>query len=120
MFRRTCIALALVLFAAGGTRFVPPAPAAELDRAKTGPLPGDPAPPIRASAWIRGKPIESFADGRVYVVDLWATWCGPCLSAMPLLRKYQDRYPDKLTVVAMNVWEMAPKRLRRFVPARRT
>ena len=118
MIRRLCMALALVLSAAGGTGLVAPACAAQLDRAKTGPLPGDPAPPIRAAAWLRGKPIEAYAKGKVYVVDLWATWCGPCLSSMPLLRKYQDRYSGKLTVVAMNVLEMAPQRVPALVASR--
>lgn len=118
MFRRLGFALALVLSVEGGTGLAAPIGAAQLDRAKTGPLPGDPAPPIRASAWLRGKPVTKYADGRVYVVDLWATWCGPCLASMPLLRKYQDRYPDKLTVVAMNVFEMAPQRVPAMVASR--
>lgn len=115
MIRRLGMALALAV--AWGVVLVAPASAAQLDRAKTGPLPGDPAPPIHAATWLRGEPIAEYADGHVYVVDLWATWCGPCLSGMPLLRKYQDRYAGKVTIIAMNVWEMAPKRVPGYVTA---
>jgi len=115
MIRRLGMALALAV--AWGVVLVAPASAAQIARSKTGPLPGDPAPPISAAAWLRGKPVAEYAPGQVYVVDLWATWCGPCLSSMPLLRKYQDRYAGKLTVIAMNVWEMAPQRVPGYVTA---
>ena len=115
MIRKFGMAVALAV--AWGVVLMAPAGAAELDRAKTGPLPGDPAPPIRAAVWLRGKPVAEYADGHVYVVDLWATWCGPCLSSMPLLRKYQDRYAGKVTVVAMNILEMAPQRVPAYVSA---
>jgi thiol-disulfide isomerase/thioredoxin len=90
----------------------------ELDRSETGPLPGDEAPTIHAAQWLRGDPVEHYLPGHVYIVDLWATWCGPCLTAMPLLRDFQDRYPEDLTVIAMNVWELQPKRVPDLVKAR--
>jgi thiol-disulfide isomerase/thioredoxin len=33
--------------------------------------------------------------GKVMLVDLWATWCGPCKEAMPDLVALQDKYRDK-------------------------
>ena len=92
--------------------------ASGLDRTKVGALPGDPAPPIRGSAWLRGTPITKYQPGHFYVVDLWASWCAPCLDAMPLLRRYEARFPQKLTVVAMNVWEMSPQRLPQLIASR--
>ncbi len=92
--------------------------ASEIDRHAVGVLGGDAAPPIQASAWLRGSPIVRYEPGRVYVVDLWATWCGPCLSSMPVLRRIQDRFPDRVTIIAMNVWEMTPDRVPGLVEAR--
>lgn len=110
--------LAALLALACATVLAPPAPASTLDRSRTGPLPGDAAPLVQASTWLRGEPLGRYEPGRVYVVDLWATWCAPCLATMPLLRRLQDRFPDRLTVVAMNVWEMDRPRVPGLVESR--
>jgi len=34
-------------------------------------------------------------DGKVRVVDLWATWCEPCIEEMPHFIELQDKYADK-------------------------
>ncbi len=54
-----------------------------------------------------GKPIRlSDFQGRVVLLDFWATWCGPCKQAMPhtaeIARKYQDQ---GVVVFAVNVWD---------------
>jgi thiol-disulfide isomerase/thioredoxin len=33
--------------------------------------------------------------GNVLVVDFWATWCGPCISEVPMLNKLQEKYADR-------------------------
>ncbi len=34
-------------------------------------------------------------EGRVVVLDFWATWCGPCVSAMPHMKKLNQTYASK-------------------------
>ena len=66
---------------------------------------GDAAPPISISKWVNGNPVESFAGDKVYVVEFWATWCGPCLAGMPHLASLQTEYGDKVTFIGVSAEE---------------
>ena len=55
---------------------------------------GDPAPPLTVTKWVKGGPV-AFAPGKVYVLDFWATWCGPCIKSMPHLNELVAEYKDK-------------------------
>lgn len=77
---------------------------------------GDPAPKLHVSKWINGEGVEKFKEGKVYVIDFWATWCGPCRAAMPHLADLQEKYKDKgVVVIGMNVWENNPDAVEPFV-----
>lgn len=42
---------------------------------------------------VHGKPLKLDAyKGRVCIVDIWATWCGPCRQEIPSFVKLQDKY----------------------------
>lgn len=63
---------------------------------------GDPAPPLSVEKWVKGEPITGFEKGKVYVVEFWATWCGPCIAAMPHLSELQKEYKDDgVTIIGM-------------------
>lgn len=48
--------------------------------------------------------------GRVVLLDFWATWCTPCLMAMPGVQKLHERYKDKpVSVFGVNCWERNPR-----------
>jgi thiol-disulfide isomerase/thioredoxin len=60
---------------------------------------GDPAPPIHIRTWVKGTPVKELAKGTVYVIDVWSTWCIPCVASMPHTTKLQKRFQDKGLVV---------------------
>jgi thioredoxin 1 len=37
------------------------------------------------------------------LVDFWATWCGPCKLAEPVLEELSDEYKDKVLVMKLDV-----------------
>ncbi|MCK4858084.1 MAG: redoxin domain-containing protein [candidate division Zixibacteria bacterium] len=59
----------------------------------------------------------SLADlqGKVVVLDFWATWCAPCLIGMPLLHEFIDQKPDGVEFFSVNVWERDTSRVRPFL-----
>ncbi|MEQ8636823.1 TlpA family protein disulfide reductase [Gimesia maris] len=56
---------------------------------------GETAPPLNAEGWVNGNPHEDhFLDGKVIVVDAWATWCGPCRRAAPHMVELYEKFKD--------------------------
>lgn len=78
-------------------------------------MPGDPAPgfklPTIVAQGALGEPFElASARGKIVVVDFWATWCGPCLKAMPHLEAFQRKHASDVVVITINIDEPAEAR----------
>jgi uncharacterized protein (TIGR03435 family) len=67
---------------------------------------GDKAPPLSPYKWIKGTPVTEFKKGKVYVVEFGATWCVPCVAAIPRLTALAKKNGDKLNVVGLFVMEL--------------
>lgn len=65
---------------------------------------------------INGKACELsevIPTGKYVLVDFWATWCGPCVAAIPGIKELAERFPEDLVVIGvscdtdLNAWKVA-------------
>ena len=77
---------------------------------------GDKAPDLTVSKWVKGEPVTGFEKGRVYVVEFWATWCGPCKTSIPHLTEVAKKFEkDGVKIIGVSVWERDQSKVAPFV-----
>ena len=88
----------LLIFAAGGLSLMTATGGASGTEAKT--VIGQPAPPLRFRL-VDSNEQKALSDyaGKVVLLNLWATWCPPCLDELPQLNRFQETYGPRGVVV---------------------
>lgn len=82
---------------------------------------GDKAPATRPKTQIKGEAVKAFEKGKLYIFECWATWCPPCVSAIPHLNELNKKMgPKGVVITGVNVWEgeknpEAAKKVKDFV-----
>ncbi len=77
---------------------------------------GDKAPKLQTGKWVQGEPVKEFKDGKAYIVEFWATWCGPCRVSIPHLNEIYNKYKDQgLIVIGQDCWERDESLVEPFV-----
>jgi len=80
---------------------------------------GSKAPAIDIEHWVSDrngdfKHVTEFEPGKVYVIEFWATWCGPCIASMPHLSELQDEYADK-GVQIISITDESLEKVKKFL-----
>ncbi|MDQ8181489.1 TlpA disulfide reductase family protein [Pelagicoccus sp. SDUM812005] len=60
---------------------------------------GKPGPELQVQQWISEAPDPT---GKHLLVDFWATWCGPCIGAIPHMNELHAQFQDRLTIVGLS------------------
>lgn len=63
-----------------------------------------PAPELTGLTDLKGKPVtKEMMQGKVVILDFWATWCVPCMQEMPYLQKVYNKYKNNPELMFMVV-----------------
>lgn len=66
---------------------------------------GDPAPAFKVDGFIKGEKVGELKKGKAYIIEFWATWCGPCIAVFPHLSDLTKKYEGQITTVSVNTWD---------------
>lgn len=75
---------------------------------------GDSAPKLEVKEFVKGDAVKELEKGKTYVVEFWATWCGPCRVSIPHLTELQKKYKD-IKFIGVSVWEEDFAKVKPFV-----
>lgn len=95
----------------------PAKPEAKPQVATKGLKAGDLAPALKDITWLQGSEVKNLNEkGKLYIVECWATWCGPCIAIIPHMNELHKKYEDKgLVIVGMNVFEEGVDKAKNFL-----
>ena len=102
--RRRWLVIALTILALGaGWTWLSRAPSAGVSSGVVSPREGFLAPDFTLKTLDGQTTSLSSQRGKVVVINLWASWCGPCRAEMPAIQKvYASEENRGLTVLAVN------------------
>lgn len=106
-------AAAALMLGITAVSFIPSAKAAELvsiTQAQEAPLLNQRLPDMNG-----GEMALADLQGKVVLVDFWASWCGPCRESFPWMNSVQEKYATQgLVVVGINL-DQQPKEAETFL-----
>lgn len=66
---------------------------------------GTKAKDLTITDYLQNKPADTSFNSKFKVVEFWATWCKPCLRAVPHLNRLQKKFQNKNVVFLSFTYE---------------
>jgi len=78
---------------------------------------GSDAPALEGVTWVQGEEVKDLNEkGKLYIIECWASWCGPCVAVIPHMNELHKKYAEQgLVLIGMNVWEEGLEKTQAFV-----
>lgn len=86
---------------------------ANLSIAQSGPSVGDKAPSLNITDWLANEPADKSLEGRPIIVDFWATWCGPCIKAVPHFNELKAEFASNEELLFLSMSDEKPDKINR-------
>ncbi|MGE0758482.1 MAG: redoxin family protein [Pirellulaceae bacterium] len=64
--------------------------------------PSAPVVQVRQASWSETEQLIARHKGKVVIVDVWSTWCAPCVKEFPGLVALQRQYGDQVACISLN------------------
>ena len=74
---------------------------------------GEKSPGIHVTDYILNAPKDKNFSNKYKVVEFWATWCGPCLAAVPHLNELQSKYKNNPKLVFLSITDESPEKVKK-------
>ncbi|WP_439128030.1 TlpA disulfide reductase family protein [Polaribacter sp.] len=73
---------------------------------------------VKSYTYNELKPLLEKKDNKTYIVNFWATWCGPCVKELPYFEKINKEFADKnveVLLVSLDFPKQVEKKLIPFI-----
>lgn len=74
------------------------------------------APKIGISNWVNRNNTPVKIVNKFIVLDFWATWCAPCLGALPHMNQLQKKFEDHKDLVFLSLTDEHPRKIKEILP----
>lgn len=73
---------------------------------------GAKAPKINITDWIKNEPTDKNLSNKYIILEFWATWCGPCIAAVPHMNELQEKFNSE-NIYYISITDESVEKVRR-------